>query len=101
MQHIINIYMEASIAFYCNKTWPIGLTNPQTCSAPLFLLFAIATARDPDMIITSDFLVLENSNAINESFFIFTGSRGISDADHPAKFKMAKFKVATVSKPEI
>jgi hypothetical protein len=96
MQHIINIYMEASIAFYCNKTWPIGLTNPQTCSAPLFLLFAIATARDPDMIITSDFLVLENSNAINESFFIFTGSHGISDADYPAKFNVTKVSMSEI-----
>ncbi|KAL6329006.1 hypothetical protein AAG906_007296 [Vitis piasezkii] len=51
----------------------------------------IAQASDPDIL--SDFIVPENSNAINGSFFTFTGMR-VLDSSVPPNFKVTKASMA-------
>ncbi|KAF9594390.1 hypothetical protein IFM89_030992 [Coptis chinensis] len=62
-----------------------------------FLVLALATSRtvhasDPDIL--SDFIVPANSNAVDGTFFTYTGLRGIFDADAPATFKVTKASMA-------
>ncbi|RVW60447.1 Germin-like protein 9-3 [Vitis vinifera] len=52
----------------------------------------IAQASDPDIL--SDFIVPANSNAIDGSFFTFTGMRGVFDSAVPPNFKVTKAGLA-------
>ena len=51
-----------------------------------------AQASDPDIL--TDFVVPPNSNAVNGSFFTFTGMRGVLDSDAPPNFKVTKAGMA-------
>ncbi|CAL9754549.1 unnamed protein product [Musa acuminata subsp. burmannicoides] len=62
-----------------------------------FLLLALATspvvlAGDPD--ITSDFVLPPNTNAVNGSFFTFTGMRCLLDSSPPTNFTVLKATMA-------
>ena len=52
----------------------------------------IAQASDPDIL--SDFIFPADSNAINGSFFTFTGMRGVLDSSVPPNFKVTKASMA-------
>ena len=57
-----------------------------------FLLVAIVTASDPDII--KDFLVPDNVTSIDGNFFTYTGMRGILEKDYPPNFKVTKASMA-------
>ncbi|XP_068663018.1 putative germin-like protein 9-2 [Aristolochia californica] len=56
------------------------------------LAFTSVHAGDPDIL--SDFLLPENGNFVNGSFFTFTGLRNVLDMDDPQTFTVSKASMA-------